>query len=41
MSQVLQYMCLIWFTGIFDPRQRHQIKNGHEIGKKHSLHHDK
>lgn len=25
------------FTGISDTRQRHQIKNGHKIGKKNSL----
>lgn len=41
MSQVIQYVCLIWFTGVFDPCQRHQIKNGHEIGKKYSVHHEK
>ncbi len=26
-----------WFTGIFDTRQRHQIKNGHKVGTKNSL----
>lgn len=31
-----QHEYLFWFTGIFDTRQRHQIKNGHKIGK-HSL----
>lgn len=26
-----------WFIGIFDTCQRHQVKNGHKIGKKDSL----
>ncbi len=26
-------MYLFWLVGVFDSRQRHQIKNGHKIGK--------
>lgn len=34
------WLVFVWFTGIFDTRQRHQIKNGYKIGMKNSLYYN-